>query len=247
MTSSITAVEAEKEKVMFIVFVRHGHPNYKLDCLTELGHNQAAAAAERLADEGIEKLYASPLGRAQQTAGHIAERLGLEIETLPFMREIGWGAEDGSEMAFGGHPWYVAWDMAARGQSLTSPTFADEPPFAGNRVVPMAKDKAKDFDALLRDLGYTREGDFYRVGTPKYKKIAVVSHAGSSTAVIAHMLNWPLPLAYGTTEPECTAITTLLLSDEEGKLCAPKIRVMNDARHIFAVEGSRENCPGYEM
>ena len=45
---------------MHIVFVRHGHPNYKLDCLTELGHNQAAAAAERLADEGIDKLYTAP-------------------------------------------------------------------------------------------------------------------------------------------------------------------------------------------
>ena len=226
---------------MFIVFVRHGHPNYKLDCLTELGHNQAAAAAERLADERIEKIYASPQGRAQQTAGHIAEKLGLSIETLPFMREIGWGAEDGIEMAFGGHPWYVAWDMAAKGQTLNSPTFADEPPYKGNRVVPMAKEKADAIDALLRDLGYTREGEFYRVGKPKYHKIAIVSHAGSSTAVIAHMLNWNLPLAYGTMEPQCTAITTLRLSDEEGKLCTPKIWVMNDARHIFGVEGSTEN------
>ena len=115
---------------MIITFIRHGHPNYKHDCLTELGHNQAIAAAERLANEGIEKLYASPLGRAQQTAAHIAEKIGLPIETLPFMREIGWGAADGSETPFGGHPWHVAWDMAARGQSLISPTFAEEAPAA---------------------------------------------------------------------------------------------------------------------
>ena len=228
---------------MRIVFVRHGHPNYQHDCLTELGHNQAAAAALRLSKEGIEKIYASPLGRAQQTASHIAEKIGLPIETLPFMREIGWGAEDGSEMAFGGHPWYVAWDMAAKGQSLVSPTFAEEPPYKGNRVVPIAKDKGEAFDAFLAELGYTREGEFYRVGVPKYKKIAVVSHAGSSTAVIAHMLNWPLPLAYGTMEPNCTAITTLLLSDEEGKLCTPKIDIMNDARHIVGIEGDREMLP----
>ena len=30
---------------MKIIFVRHGHPNYQLDCLTELGHPQAEAAA----------------------------------------------------------------------------------------------------------------------------------------------------------------------------------------------------------
>ena len=32
---------------MRIVFVRHGHPDYKNDCLTPLGHEQAKAAAAR--------------------------------------------------------------------------------------------------------------------------------------------------------------------------------------------------------
>lgn len=30
---------------MKIYFVRHGEPNYQMNCLTELGHKQAAAAA----------------------------------------------------------------------------------------------------------------------------------------------------------------------------------------------------------
>ena len=33
---------------MKIYFVRHGDPNYRHDCLTELGHKQAQAAAKRL-------------------------------------------------------------------------------------------------------------------------------------------------------------------------------------------------------
>lgn len=57
------------------------------------------------------------------------------------------------------------------------------------------------------------------------------------------MLNWPLPLAYGTMEPYCTAITELYLSDEEGKSFVPKIGIMNDARHIVGIEGDREKCP----
>ena len=228
---------------MIITFVRHGHPNYAHDCLTELGHNQAAAPAERLESEGIEKLYASPQGRAQQTADPIAKKLSLEIETLPFMREIGWGAEDGSETPFGGHPWFVAWDMAAKGQTLTSPSYADEEPFRGNRVVPQAKEKSVFFDEFLATLGYTREGDFYRVGKPAYKKVAIVSHAGSSTALIAHMLNWNLPLAYGIMDPQYTAVTELILSDEEGKLFTPKIGIMNDARHIRGIEGDTTVCP----
>ena len=32
---------------MRMIFVRHGHPDYKNDCLTDLGRKQAEAAADR--------------------------------------------------------------------------------------------------------------------------------------------------------------------------------------------------------
>lgn len=51
---------------MRIVLVRHGDPNYEKDCLTELGHKQAAVAAQRLLKEGIDEIYSSPLGRAHR-------------------------------------------------------------------------------------------------------------------------------------------------------------------------------------
>ena len=53
---------------MRIVFVRHGHPNYEKDCLTDLGRLHAAAAAERLAAEGITEIYSSTCGRAYETS-----------------------------------------------------------------------------------------------------------------------------------------------------------------------------------
>jgi probable phosphoglycerate mutase len=52
---------------MRIILIRHGDPNYEKDCLTELGHKQAAAAAQRLLKEGIDEIYSSPQGRAMQT------------------------------------------------------------------------------------------------------------------------------------------------------------------------------------
>ena len=86
---------------MRILFVRHGEPDYARDCLTDEGRRQAAAAAERLAGEGIQKIYASPLGRAHETAAFTARRLGLGIETLDWMREITWG---GPGLPVEGHP-----------------------------------------------------------------------------------------------------------------------------------------------
>ena len=41
---------------MRLILVRHGDPNYELDCLTELGHKQARIVAERLLEENIENI-----------------------------------------------------------------------------------------------------------------------------------------------------------------------------------------------
>ena len=49
--------------------------------LSERGVKEAEAAAERLADSDIGLVRSSPLERAQETAGAIAARHGLEIET----------------------------------------------------------------------------------------------------------------------------------------------------------------------
>ena len=43
---------------MRILFVRHGDPDYKNDCLTELGREQAEAVSRRLLPEGISEIYA---------------------------------------------------------------------------------------------------------------------------------------------------------------------------------------------
>lgn len=59
--------------------VIYGHlPGYHL---SERGRRQAAAAAERLKDADIGLVRASPLERAQETAGLIAEPHGLEVVT----------------------------------------------------------------------------------------------------------------------------------------------------------------------
>ena len=104
---------------MDIYFVRHGHPDYAKDCLTELGHRQAAATAERLKDCKIERIFSSTKGRAMETAQHTAVKLGLEITKCDFMREIHWGSLDGEPILEGGHPWKIAQSFASNDKTLT--------------------------------------------------------------------------------------------------------------------------------
>ena len=55
--------------------------------LTELGVEQAFAAAERLADRDLAAVVASPYRRSLQTAAIIGGRLGLDIRVDPLVRE----------------------------------------------------------------------------------------------------------------------------------------------------------------
>lgn len=79
-----------------LYLVRHGETTYnasgrmqgQLDTeLSERGHAQARQAAESLADIRITRIVASDLSRAATTAGHIADRLGLEVTTDKRLRE----------------------------------------------------------------------------------------------------------------------------------------------------------------
>lgn len=222
---------------MRIIFVRHGHPNYRNDCLTELGHLHAKAAAERLTEETIEKIYSSTCGRAYETAQHIAEKQNAgEIVPCDFMREISWGSD--TEALFQkGHPWFTADKMVADGQSLMRPTWAEELPFQPNhQCVDTVKRVTVGFDALLADLGYVREGEFYRVSAPKYDTVAIVSHGGASSAMLARLFNLPFPFLCTAICPNYTAVTIVNMKENAGELIAPQFELVNDARHIKGLD-----------
>ncbi|MBQ6823096.1 MAG: histidine phosphatase family protein [Clostridia bacterium] len=221
---------------MQIIFVRHGHPNYKDDCLTELGHLQAKACAERLKGEHFDALYSSTCGRAMETAEHIAEGRGQEIVPLEFMREIRWGSIDEEPIYERGHPWYTADKIVAEGQSLLEPDWAEKPPFDRNKVDGYVDIVVKGLDEWLQGLGYRREGLYYRVESPNEDRILLASHAGSSGAVLSHLLNLPFPFVMGTLQPDFTGIHVLSLDGEEGTLISPVVRLLNDARHIEGLE-----------
>src|SRR4051794_19116120 len=64
--------------------------------LTERGRAEVAAAAERLADEKVTALYASPLQRTRETAEIVSERLQLPIEFRDDLIELDFGEWTGT-------------------------------------------------------------------------------------------------------------------------------------------------------
>ena len=220
---------------MRLILVRHGHPDYKNDCLTELGHKQAEACAERLKEENIDKFYASSCGRAYETALHIADGRNMEVEKLDFMREIGWGPAGSNKGENGYDPWTLSMRMVQRGQSLMSPTWPLEDPFNTSFTTDRSLAVGVGIDKLLAELGFTRDGEFYRVGSQPYKNVLLASHGGSSTAALSHIFNLPMPFVSKAICPQFTAITVVSFWGEEGELCCTQFEIVNDARHIKGI------------
>ena len=216
---------------MRLLLVRHGHPNYELDCLTPLGHLQAEAAADRLERENIDVFFASTCGRAVETAEHTASRYGLPVTQLPFMREVTWGY-NGEPNDPAGHPWNLVDRMILEGKTLGNFDWRDVPPFAGNSICDNVDLIANEVDNWLKTLGYTREGEYYRAGENTAKTVALFSHGGSSNAVLAHIFNLPFPYVIQVFRADFTSITVLNFPDTPGALVMPVLELVNDCAHI---------------
>jgi probable phosphoglycerate mutase len=90
------------------LLLRHGQTPMSVDKrfsgigdpeLTELGRAQAAAAAARLAGSGATAVVSSPLSRARETAGLVAEALGVDLAVEPGLRETDFGDWEGYTFA----------------------------------------------------------------------------------------------------------------------------------------------------
>ncbi len=84
--------------------VRHGQTNWNIlgrtqghgnSDLTKKGLEQAKELADAIVDYPIDYIYSSDLGRAVQTAQIIANKLNLDVNKTPELREMGFGIWEG--------------------------------------------------------------------------------------------------------------------------------------------------------
>ena len=222
---------------MRIVFIRHGEPNYELDCLTPKGKLQAQAAAQRLLRENIQEIYSSTMGRAKETAEAFCAVSGLPVKTLDFMRELDWGSKDGTPLYADGHPWFCANQMVEQGLALNDPDWENSPYFKNNKATDIVKNIQQKTDEWLLGLGLERRGNSYvpAEGKDQQKTVALFSHGGSSSAAIGHILGIPFPQTCALFHFGHTGITILRFGQVAGVPCVPCIELLNDMAHTRSV------------
>jgi len=196
-----------------VLLLRHGEPDWTPEGtsvsdpgLTPYGRAQAAAAAERIAEEGVDAIYVSPYRRAQETATPLVARSGLVPHTLPGLAEISVAVDGLSQEAADRYfveaaqrPLAAHWDGWPGAESFrhfhARVTSALEALLARHGFRPRV-DPEHDFTQWDLD------------GPPC--RVAVVAHGGTNAVALAHLLDVrPVPWEWLRFESELAAFSVV--------------------------------------
>ena len=225
---------------MWLFFVRHGSPDYANDCLTEKGRKQAQALAERFALLGLDKIYASTMGRAMETAEYTAKKLGLKVEGLEFARESLAGEEFGITQEDGSWGWCF-WDKrtisAFKSEEIKKlgDKWYDSPLFADTKFKSGTLRVEKAVAEFMKGLGYKRneKTGYYKAEKHVYDRVALFAHGGFSMIFTSCILNIPYPEFCTRFQHIGTSAVTVLRIDDSGDEIVPVIYQYGNDSHLY--------------
>ena len=221
---------------MRILLIRHGDPDYKNDTVTEKGKREVQLLSERLAKENIDKIYCSPLGRAQDTALPTAQKIGKEIITLPWLEEIHLHYEiDGKTVS----PWDIYPEIWSKNEKITDKEeWVNHPLYAGSPLAEIISEREKELDALLLSHGYRHRGRLYEI-LPGYEKsdetIAIFCHMGLGNVLLAHLAGIPTPLWWHIMFLPPTSVTTIYMESHRpgNGIALAHFAGIGDVSHLY--------------
>lgn len=220
---------------MRLHIIRHGDPDYANDSLTPLGHREAVALASRMACLPIAEVFSSPMGRAQQTAGYTAGRLGIFIQTLDWARELSLhGIPDTDAKA---DP-VAIWNLPARQLHACErePFWKNAPAMPQPALDDAYAAIAQGWNTLLSHCGMVRRaGGAITTDAPlPQTDIALFCHHGLGLTLLSVVLDIPATMLWRTVWLAPTSVTTLLFEEAGGGQVIPRVLCMGDTGHLQA-------------
>ena len=186
-------------------------------CLSEdVGVPQAHALRQTLAGETIDEAFASPYGRALQTAETALEGRGVPIRVYDFLRE--W--EPNQDLKASTSTQFEAICALDR-ERYAEETWKTE---LGEGCYDLYARVIPPFLAALADAGFrSRSGGFVPREDARDRVVAVFAHGGSLNVILAHLLRVP-PFPVGCFAFEEAAVARIDFIDRQG-VYYPMLRI----------------------
>lgn len=224
---------------MRIFIIRHGDPDYEHDSLTEKGWREAKLLSLRLKNEHIDKIYCSPLGRAQDTAKPTLEATGMDFEVLDWLREFPLGVQtpysDGKNIC----PWNLKPQYWTREELLFDNNhWIEHPMYAPTGCADTYGRVRGGWNELLSSFGYRRDGQIYHFDaqTKQDVTVALFCHLGLGLALLSQLSRISLPMVWHTFFLPTSSVTTIVMEKHCPELNDAIARVLQvgDTSHLFA-------------
>ena len=220
---------------MELLIIRHGDPDYTIDSLTEKGWKEAEYLSEKLVKMDIQDFYVSPLGRARDTASCTLKKLNREAVVCPWLREFQPRIHrpDVTDKKM------ITWDWLPQDWTRV-PEFYEYDSWWKAPVLQEANVKAEydwvteNFDKLLEEHGYVREGNYYRVEKANKDKLAFFCHFGLGCVLLSHLLNISPMVLWHSTCAAPTAVTTVVTEERRKGIASFRMSSYGDVSHLYA-------------
>lgn len=225
---------------MRLYFIRHGEPIYDPDSLTPLGHKQAEALSKRLANIGLDRIYASTSNRAIQTARPTCDLLQKEPILCDWAHEALAFDDFKATDSNGKDQWILEVPEMVRrlndpqvkqlGRAwYTHPCFAHENYERGVQRVDAA------VDAFLEELGYRhdRENGCYHIIGDNPARVALFAHYGFGLAFLSSVMDIPYNVFYPRFNICHTGVTEILFYHHGDGMVIPQIVQHSGDAHLY--------------
>jgi len=227
---------------MLLYVIRHGDPIYNPDSLTPKGKRQAEAVARRLSVHGLDRIFASPLGRAQDTARPTSELLGIPIETEDWTSEnLAWGEFTFLDPEFNKKK---RWLFSIPGFRFhegkdhdRNPDWRDcdclqnlegeyNPKTCYDRIGPASDD-------FLRRLGYEKTGNYYKIINANEQRVALFCHEGFTMCWFPYLLGIPPHLFWSAFSISHSGVNIIHFENHKSGFTFPRCLAWDDLSHIY--------------
>lgn len=219
---------------MKLLIVRHGDPDYSIDSLTEKGWREAELLSEKLAQIDTKAYYVSPLGRAKDTASCTLKKVHRTATECDWLREFSpriWRPDVQDKKM-------ITWDW------LPQDWMKEECFFHYDRwyeVEALQEGKVKQeydwvveqFDAILKEHGYERDGHYYRAVRSNNDTLVFFCHFGVECVLLSHLLNCsPMVLWHGTCAAP-SSVTTVVTEERRKGIASFRMSSFGDISHLY--------------
>ncbi len=219
---------------MRVLIIRHGDPDYVNDTVTARGKTEAELLAERLCKENIMNVYISPLGRALATAAPYLAKADTPAQTVEFLREFAHTIELPYKSSQS-----VPWDLlpsyyAQQEMLLDRKLWFENEAMAKSGVYEKYRKVCKDFDELLAQHGYERDGLIYKAVRPNKDTIAFICHFGIEAVLLSHLFNCAPHVLWQNMIALPTSVTTLYTEERREGTVSFRCCGFSDCSHLYA-------------